>query len=231
MEHLNEKIASINARFPLFRVRAVDFRSRKFPDFSRRPDLRVAIIPDQYENVVYKINGNTRACRIENFVPEMLFHLERLDSFEKMKEGAKRAHDLVNRMGLAVTYSDIEDDIAGKDFRQIEREFVEKFYVRGDILQVFRVRNGDGYGFVTLLDETAFIQKPSPPEAMRELAQAMIVNSFSRGNKTCIICHCETRVHHVAFKCMMHTFCCGCVEKIIKPECPICRAPAGQPDM
>ena len=229
MELLQKNVEKLNSLFPRFRVVAVTYRTRNYPDFSKRPDLRVAVIPGHWENVVYKFNGKTHACRIDNFVTEITVHLGRLDAFEEIKIAVRGADEAVRKMGLDVVYHDTDIDISVRENKSIEKEFVERFFVKGDVLQVFRVKNGLDYGFVTLLDETAFIQKPAPGKAVRELQQAMLVNSFMRGDKTCTICLNETFLHHVAFKCMMHPLCKDCVYKVLmsrSPKCPICRAPS-----
>jgi hypothetical protein len=234
MDSLKEKIAYLNARFPFSRVRVVEFRTRRFPDFSRRPDLRASVIPDHCEFVVYKVSGKIHTCRIEEVIPEMSGHLERHDTFETMKKDIRKVEEIVRRMGLDVMYLDLDFDIAGRVFAEIEEEFVEQFFVLGDVLKVFRVKNGPGYGFVTLLDKTAFIQKPTPGKEMRDLAQAMLVNSYLRGDTVCAICGNETKQRSVAFKCMMHAYCHDCIVRVLKgpnPECPTCRAPPGQGDV
>ena len=227
MADLQEKLECVNARFPRFRFRAVAHRSRRCSDFEKRPDFRAALIPDERDLVVYKVNGKTLSCKLQNLDVELDRHLSRLDTFEKFKEEMAWPETKVKKMGFDVLYRDTDDEILNKEPLKVESDFAGKYPSAENVLQVFRVNNGPAYAYITLLKKNVFIQKPLPSEVQREVTQAMVVNSFMRGSNTCPICMTDTHTHHVMYSCVMHAFCGDCTRKLLQTRamtCPICRA-------
>lgn len=229
METLKEILQETAEKFPCHVFTVVKYRTARFPEFFDRPDYSVALLKGRSYVVAYRLCGVKWMCKLEDFAAELARRLRKVPSFEEMKEGVRDVEKKINKMGIEVAYRDLDYEIESKDLLFVQKEVYEKFYMEGNVLQVFRVINGPRFGFVTLLGNQAYIQKPaSDAAAMTELGNAMLANCYMSGTQSCPVCCVETRDYHTAFTCVMHVFCKDCIDRILlnpMASCPICRAP------